>query len=110
MKPTNHDKSDEQKWLELIKQIEANELEYNQRNASKVRDAWCEIVSWNALFDDAGLGFLPDGEDGIFTRGVEVLHGWLVEAYCTLPGNTRKKVIAALEQVKRKIEVDNPIQ
>ena len=100
----------EQQWLELIKKIKADTLTINQRNASKVRDAWCEITAWNALFTEAGLGWLPDDDDGLFTKGVEVLHGWLVDAYSTLPGNNRENVIIALEQVKRDIEADNPIK
>ena len=41
----------------LIERIRLGKLDYTQTNAEKVRDAWCDIVAWNAFFDEAGLGW-----------------------------------------------------
>lgn len=89
---------------ELFEAIKAGTLKVTQVNAKAVKNAYCDSVMWNTVFEKAGLKDLPDPDDVLGRQ--QVFEDWLADAYAGNFDDSIEKARAALHTVRDKIVDD----
>ena len=86
----------------IINQVRAGKLKFTPTNDHKVQNAFGDLLYWKYLFEEAGLGSLPDPER-TYTEGISLLEQWIENCHVALTDQPLDEIRAAMSRFRETV-------